>query len=190
MVGEAARSCSALSEIQFILFSHVVVDVVARDLMTPTVQANWAKVAELTTSVPRPAGVTLSYGTAGFRAKATLLPSTFLRMGYLATLRAQQTSQVRLRNVATCGAGYIPCCVSTACRHKRMRTGAPRGFLHFSCCASMGGVSDRRGLLRALRSGRPDHRRHDHGIAQPTGRPRIEAEARAVRRAEQAAVCE
>ena len=33
-------------------------------------------------------------GTAGFRAKAHLLPSTFLRMGFLAALRSQQTGQV------------------------------------------------------------------------------------------------
>jgi hypothetical protein len=56
---------------------------------------NWVEVSRLAASVPRPAGVTLSYGTAGFRAKAAVLPSTFLRMGFLAALRAQQTKQVR-----------------------------------------------------------------------------------------------
>jgi phosphoacetylglucosamine mutase len=34
-------------------------------------------------------GVTLAYGTAGFRAKAELLDSTFFRMGALAALRSR-----------------------------------------------------------------------------------------------------
>jgi phosphoacetylglucosamine mutase len=56
--------------------------------------SQWQEVTKLSVSVPRPEGVTLAYGTAGFRAKASLLPSTFLRMGFLAALRAQQTGQV------------------------------------------------------------------------------------------------
>lgn len=42
----------------------------------------------------QPPSLTPSPGTAGFRAKAHLLPSTFLRMGFLAALRSQQTGQV------------------------------------------------------------------------------------------------
>lgn len=38
---------------------------------------------------PKHPGVRLSYGTAGFRAKAELLDSTFFRMGALATLRSR-----------------------------------------------------------------------------------------------------
>ena len=36
-----------------------------------------------------PEGVTLKYGTAGFRTKAELLDSTFLRMGALAAIRSR-----------------------------------------------------------------------------------------------------
>ena len=58
---------------------------------------DWAAVSSLATAVPRPNGVVVSYGTAGFRAKASVLPSTFLRMGFLAALRSQQTGQVLFR---------------------------------------------------------------------------------------------
>ena len=40
-------------------------------------------------SLSPPAGVLLKYGTAGFRARAELLESTFLRMGVLAALRSR-----------------------------------------------------------------------------------------------------
>lgn len=40
------------------------------------------------------AAVKLSYGTAGFRAKAKLLDAVFLRMGMLAALRSAQTKAV------------------------------------------------------------------------------------------------
>ena len=52
------------------------------------------RIAELAAATPRPDGVKLTYGTAGFRAKADVLPSTFLRMGMLATLRSVQKGQV------------------------------------------------------------------------------------------------
>ena len=39
-------------------------------------------------SIAKPHGVTFSYGTAGFRADASVLESTFYRMGILAALRA------------------------------------------------------------------------------------------------------
>ena len=50
--------------------------------------------AAVAASVPN-APVPLSYGTAGFRARAELLDAVFLRMGMLAALRAVQTKQVR-----------------------------------------------------------------------------------------------
>lgn len=56
-------------------------------------------VAALATSFPSlgpelaqlspPPGATLKYGTAGFRTRAELLDSTFLRMGVLAALRSR-----------------------------------------------------------------------------------------------------
>jgi hypothetical protein len=75
------------------------------------VPCQWREVTRLSQGTPRPSGVTMAYGTAGFRAKASLLPSTFLRMGFLAAMRAQQTGQVRdgMRHTGhlagTCGGG-------------------------------------------------------------------------------------
>lgn len=48
----------------------------------------------LAAATPRPAGMTFSYGTAGFRAPAAVLPSTFLRMGMLAALRSAQLGKI------------------------------------------------------------------------------------------------
>lgn len=47
-------------------------------------------------SVPKPARA-LAYGTAGFRERAELLDSTFLRVGFIAALRAIQCRSVRAR---------------------------------------------------------------------------------------------
>eukprot|EP00966_Prymnesium_polylepis_P077165 1787558-Prymnesium_polylepis.1 len=38
---------------------------------------------------PKPAGKALAYGTAGFRARADILESTFFRMGMLAVVRSR-----------------------------------------------------------------------------------------------------
>ena len=47
----------------------------------------------------KPAGKKFKYGTAGFRAKANVLDSTFLRVGMLSALRGkQQKGQVRAQD--------------------------------------------------------------------------------------------
>lgn len=48
-----------------------------------------ASIAEAAARYRRPEGVVLEYGTAGFRTRATLLDSTFFRMGMLAALRSR-----------------------------------------------------------------------------------------------------
>lgn len=54
---------------------------------------------------PKPADFKPSYGTAGFRAEASLLPSTVFRCGMLIGLRANSAGQVRL---LTCSAAEAP----------------------------------------------------------------------------------
>jgi hypothetical protein len=71
-------------------------------------------------SVPN-APVRLSYGTAGFRARAELLDAVFLRMGMLAALRAWQTGKVRGVQLKWFGrwrgfACYRRCCLSANIR--------------------------------------------------------------------------
>lgn len=55
---------------------------------------DFSKLGEAALAVPKPKDIVLSYGTAGFRAEASILDSTFLRMGVLAALRAWQKKQV------------------------------------------------------------------------------------------------
>lgn len=52
-------------------------------------------VAAASAAYPKPASFTPAYGTAGFRAEASLLPSTVFRCGMLIGLRARCTGQVR-----------------------------------------------------------------------------------------------
>ena len=52
-----------------------------------------ASITSAASSVPS-ASVRLSYGTAGFRAHASLLDAVFLRMGLLAAARSAQTGAV------------------------------------------------------------------------------------------------
>ena len=64
--------------------------------METPIDSTYPDVFPLLKATPKPSGVYLAYGTAGFRAVAELLPSTFLRMGMLAALRARKTGQVRM----------------------------------------------------------------------------------------------
>lgn len=60
------------------------------DLVEATLRTDYPDLAVALQSEPfPPAGVHLAYGTAGFRTRAELLDSTFLRMGMLATLRSR-----------------------------------------------------------------------------------------------------
>jgi phosphoacetylglucosamine mutase len=47
------------------------------------------KLNELMLEYPRPAGIVLGYGTAGFRARADILPWIMIRIGLLAALRSK-----------------------------------------------------------------------------------------------------
>lgn len=53
---------------------------------------------------PKPSTFQPNYGTAGFRAEASLLPSTVFRCGLLIGLRAKSTGQVRVDSVRLCSA--------------------------------------------------------------------------------------
>jgi hypothetical protein len=76
----------------------------ARVMITPSINA-------IAAEVPRPGGVTFSYGTAGFRAVATTLSSTFLRMGMLAALRSAQLGKVKQSwSPVTCRVSHRLCC--------------------------------------------------------------------------------
>lgn len=59
---------------------------------------------------PKPADFKPSYGTAGFRAQASLLPSTVFRCGMLIGLRAKAAGQVRFSNL------QCSCWATSTCR--------------------------------------------------------------------------
>ena len=86
-----------------------------RKLLGQTIQTmsiDFAALNALAAATPRPAGMTFAYGTAGFRARAEVLPSTFLRMGMLAALRSIQLGKVRFRHpfVGHCPSSW--CCIN------------------------------------------------------------------------------
>ena len=47
------------------------------------------KLAALMLEYPRPSGIIIGYGTAGFRARADILPWIMIRIGLLASLRSK-----------------------------------------------------------------------------------------------------
>ena len=47
------------------------------------------KLKILLTEYPKPHDIAISYGTAGFRARADILPWVMIRIGILATLRSK-----------------------------------------------------------------------------------------------------
>ena len=47
------------------------------------------KLAELLREYPKPAGIIIGYGTAGFRTRADVLPWIMIRIGLLASLRSK-----------------------------------------------------------------------------------------------------
>lgn len=57
-------------------------------------QVDLAAVRSASAAYPKPAEFRPSYGTAGFRAEASLLPSTVFRCGMLIGLKANATGQV------------------------------------------------------------------------------------------------
>ena len=59
-----------------------------RNSGTVTPSASREDVSRVAAQYPRPKGTVYRYGTAGFRMKESLLDSTCLRMGMLATLRS------------------------------------------------------------------------------------------------------
>ena len=62
-----------------------------RNTSTVTRSASREDVSRVAAQYPRPKGTVYRYGTAGFRMKESLLDSTCLRMGMLATLRSLKT---------------------------------------------------------------------------------------------------
>ena len=57
------------------------------------VQVDKAKIEAASRSFPKPESITPSYGTAGFRADASMLPSTVFRCGLLVAARALITGK-------------------------------------------------------------------------------------------------
>ncbi|KAL0326575.1 UNVERIFIED_CONTAM: Phosphoacetylglucosamine mutase, partial [Sesamum angustifolium] len=72
-----------------VLFSHSKATVRPENERTTTIDP-----CPVCVSLPPPPGVKFSYGTAGFRADASLLESTVFRVGILAALRSIQTGSV------------------------------------------------------------------------------------------------
>jgi phosphoacetylglucosamine mutase len=69
-------------------------------------QLDLAAVRAAAATYPKPEAFRPSYGTAGFRAEASLLPSTVFRCGMLIGLKARSCGQVRLT-----AAGAASCAV-------------------------------------------------------------------------------
>lgn len=93
--------------------------------MSPVLDA--AALRAACSAYPKPADFRPSYGTAGFRAEASLLPSTVFRCGLLIGLRAKAAGQVgeAAASLTPCRAALLvaPC----LCAHALLRKPSPPG---------------------------------------------------------------